>query len=368
MSEPSAYDLLREEVRQLSTQGIQLQTIIPVELPAEICPRRRKNQATGEWEPVLKNGALQPAITGKNPSFWRADGEPQLISHARPVSAEVLLERIAIAERLGKEIGLAVIPGGNLTSIDFDTKHYGSVQELEQDWMALVDRYPVLTGTRMERTPRGGVHVYVRVMDRMASWKRPGGGLHCNFTTEQGGPHRGEVLAGTRVSVCAPTRNGRGPYELINPEAAYSFAEVPDLASIGIYPEVKAAPEPAAPPSPSPPASERRAPTGVSTIPQLADLIGSKAQDVLTGGRPYGGDAVLQIAVHLGGHRWPGGVGAEAADVDQGAAAHLRAPARRRSRSRQWRPGWCRCCAPAPAAAAPPQRFRWRSRCRPVER
>ena len=48
MSEPSAYDLLREEVRQLSAQGIQLQTIIPVELPAEICPRRRKNQATGE--------------------------------------------------------------------------------------------------------------------------------------------------------------------------------------------------------------------------------------------------------------------------------------------------------------------------------
>ncbi len=293
MSEPSAYDLLREEVRQLSAQGIQLQTIIPVELPAEICPRRRKNQATGEWEPVLKNGALQPAITGKNPSFWRADGEPQLISHARPVSPEVLLERIAIAERLGKEIGLAVIPGGDLTSIDFDTKHYGSVQELEEDWVNLVDRYPELTGTRMERTPTGGVHVYVRVTDRMASWKRPGGGLHCNFTTEQGGPHRGEVLAGMRVSVCAPTRNGKGPYELINPEAAYCFVEVPDLASIGIYPEVKAAPEPAAPPPPLPlpPASERRAPTGASTIPQLADLIGSKAQLVLTGGRPYGGDA-----------------------------------------------------------------------------
>ena len=30
MSEPSAYDLLREEVRRLSFQGIQLQTIIPV--------------------------------------------------------------------------------------------------------------------------------------------------------------------------------------------------------------------------------------------------------------------------------------------------------------------------------------------------
>jgi hypothetical protein len=145
------------------------------------------------------------------------------------------LERIAIAERLGKEIGLAVIPGGDVVSIDFDTKHYGSVQNLEEDWMNLVDRYPVLADTRMERTPSGGVHIYVRVTDRMVSWQRPGGGLHCNFTTEQGGPHRGEVLAGTRVSVCAPTRNGKGPYELINPEAAYRFMEVPDLASIGIF-------------------------------------------------------------------------------------------------------------------------------------
>lgn len=293
MSEPSAYDLLREEVRRLSSQGIQLQTIIPVELPAELCPRRRKSQATGEWEPVLKSGALQPAITGKNPSFWRGDGEPQLISHARPVPPEMLLERIAIAERLGKEIGLAVIPGGDVVSIDFDTKHYGSVQTLEEDWMNLVDRYPVLADTRMERTPSGGVHIYVRVTDRMVSWQRPGGGLHCNFTTEQGGPHRGEVLAGTRVSVCAPTRNGKGPYELINPEAAHCFVEVPDLASIGICPEVKAAPEPAAPapPLPSSPASERRAPSGVNTTPRLADLIGSKAQDVLEGGRPYGRDA-----------------------------------------------------------------------------
>ena len=170
MAEPSGYDLLREEVRQLSAHGIQLQTIIPVELPAEICCRHRRNQASGEWEPVLKDDALQPAITGKNPSFWRADGKPQLISHARPVKPEVVLERIAIAERQGKEIGLAVIPSTEVVSIDFDTKHYGSAQELEEDCMALVTRYPVLAGTRMERTPSGGVHIYVRVTDRMASW------------------------------------------------------------------------------------------------------------------------------------------------------------------------------------------------------
>ncbi|EAQ70017.1 hypothetical protein SynRS9909_00315 [Synechococcus sp. RS9909] len=291
---PCDYGAIREAAGHLAQLGLSLQTVIPVELPTELYPKSRKNQATGEWEPVLKNGALQPAITGKNPSFWRADGKPQLISHARLVQPKVLLERIAIAERLGKELGLAIIPSKDVVSIDFDTKNYDSVQHLEADWMALLDRFPVLTGTRMERTPSGGLHIYVRVTDRMASWQRPGGGLYCQFTTKQGDddPHRGEVLAGTRVSVCAPTRNGKGPYELINPEAAYCFVEVPDLASIGIYPKVKAAPEPAAPQQslPSPPASARQAATGESTIPQLADLIGSKAQEVLRGGRPYGGD------------------------------------------------------------------------------
>ncbi|QNG26439.1 DUF3987 domain-containing protein [Synechococcus sp. HK01-R] len=289
MIDPSYYDILRSEICALTGLGLQVQTVIPLALPAEFYPRRKKNRATGEWEPVLKNGQPVPAFVGKNPSCWLPNGNPSTISHAMCADREELLERIAIAERLGKELGLAIIPSKDVVSIDFDTKNYDSVQHLEADWMALLERYPVLTGTRMERTPSGGVHVYVRVRDRMASWKRPGGGLHCNFSTEHGGPHRGEVLAGTRVSVCAPTQNGRGPYELINPEAAHHFVEVPDLASIGIFPVVKAMPRPAAP-EPSPPASKRQAPTSVSNIPQLADLIGSKAQEVLRGGRPYGVD------------------------------------------------------------------------------
>jgi len=171
--------------------------------------------------------------------------------------------------------------------IDFDRKNYPSQEALDQDWMRLLDLCPELTRTRIERTPGGGVHIYVRVTDQMASWRRSGGGLHCNFTTEQGGPHRGEVLAGTRVSVCAPTRNGKRPYELINHEAAYCFAEVPDLASIGIFPEVKAAPEVAAQ-VPVTTSTRRKSSAGERAIPSLVDLIGCKAQNLLAGGRPYG--------------------------------------------------------------------------------
>jgi hypothetical protein len=291
---PCDYSALREATGHLSRLGLSLQTVIPVALPAESYPVTRKNSTTGQREIQRdKNGQPLPAFVGKNPSFWLADGQPRLTSQSQPADESEVLKRLEVAERLQQPIGLAVIPSTDVVVIDFDRKNYPSQEALDQDWMRLVDLCPELTQTRMERTPSGGVHIYVRVTDRMVSWQRPGGGLHCNFTTEQGGPHRGEVLAGTRVSVCAPTRNGKGPYELINPEAAYRFVEVPDLASIGIYPEVKAAPEPAAPtpPLPSSPASERRAPAGVSTIPQLADLIGSKAQDLLAGGRPYGGDA-----------------------------------------------------------------------------
>lgn len=302
MNDSSYYEALREELRQLSAQGLQLQTVIPIALPAEVCPKQRKNKESGVWEPVLKDGELQPAITGKNPSFWRSDGTPQVVSHARAVTTEVLLERIAIAERLGKELGLAIIPSTDVVSIDFDTKNYASVQELEADWMALLDRHPVLTETRMERTPSGGVHIYVRVADGMASWQRLGGGLHCNFTTQEGGPHRGEVLAGRRVSVCAPTRNGKGPYEWINHDSAFRFVEVPDLASVGIFPVVKelpADPLPTAPLPATPVSPVQGAPSG--SVPRLIELIGSKAQALLAGERPYGvgdaaaGDRSLQL-------------------------------------------------------------------------
>jgi hypothetical protein len=288
------YGALREAVGHLSRLRLSLQTVIPVALPAESYPVTRLNRQTGQREVQRdKNGQPLPAFVGKNPSFWLADGEPRLTSQSKPADEPEVLKRLEVAERLGRPIGLAIIPSTDVVVIDFDRKNYPSQEALDQDWMRLLDLSPELTQTRIERTPGGGVHIYVRPADGMASWRNAAGKQHCNFTTIPGGEHRGEVLAGTRVCVCAPTRNGKGPYELINPEAAYCFMEVPDLASIGIYPEVKAAPDPAAPPPSlsSTPASERRAPTDESTIPQLADLIGHKAQEVLRGGRPYGRDA-----------------------------------------------------------------------------
>ena len=93
----SYYEALRAEVCALTELGLQLQTVIPVALPAELHPKRQRNKDTGRWEPVLKNGQPVPAFVGKNPSCWQADGRPRTISHSRLASCEELLERIAIA-------------------------------------------------------------------------------------------------------------------------------------------------------------------------------------------------------------------------------------------------------------------------------
>ena len=281
---PCDYSALREATGQLSRLGLSLQTVIPVALPAESYPVTRKNSTTGQREIQRdKNGQPLPAFVGKNPSFWLADGQPRLTSQSQPADESEVLKRLEVAERLQQPIGLAVIPSTDVAVIDFDRKNYPSQEALDQDWMRLLDLCPELTQTRIERTPGGGVHIYVRPADGMDSWRTAAGKLHCNFTTVPGGEHRGEVLAGTRVCVCAPTRNGSGSYELVNPDHAYSLVEVRSLEAVGIYPRVKATTESRQWQKRS--TSQQQA--SVAAAPALAELIGSKAKEVLAGGNPY---------------------------------------------------------------------------------
>ena len=278
------YSALREATGQLSRLGLSLQTVIPVALPAESYPVTRKNSTTGQLEIQRdKNGQPLPAFVGKNPSFWLADGQPRLTSQSQPADESEVLKRLEVAERLQQPIGLAVIPSTDVAVIDFDRKNYPSQEALDQDWMRLLDLCPELTQTRIERTPGGGVHIYVRPADGMDSWRTAAGKLHCNFTTVPGGEHRGEVLAGTRVCVCAPTRNGSGSYELVNPDHAYSLVEVRSLEAVGIYPRVKATTESRQWQKRS--TSQQQA--SVAAAPALAELIGSKAKEVLAGGNTY---------------------------------------------------------------------------------
>ncbi len=284
------YSALKEASEHLLRLGLSLQTVIPVVLPAESYPLRRRNRKTGEWEVQLDQGGRPlPAYVGKNPSFWLANGDPKLTSHGKPLDGVELLARIEAAERLGKPIGLAVIPSTDVVVIDFDRKNYPSQEAFDREWMGLLDLYPELTQTRIEHTPGGGVHIYVKPADGMDSWRTAAGKLHCNFTTVPGGEHRGEVLAGTRVSVCAPTRNGTGGYELVNPDYAYNIVGIRNLGAIGIYPVATTRKEASGPRRKQErPASKSRQQFSALS-PALAELIGSKAREVLDGGSPYRG-------------------------------------------------------------------------------
>lgn len=285
------YSALREAAGQLGRLGLSLQTVIPLALPADDFPQTRLNRTTRQREIQRdRNGRPLPAFVGKNPSFWLADGQPRLTSQSQPAVEPEVLKRIAIAERLGRPIGLAVIPSKEVVVIDFDRKNYPTQEALDQDWMRLLDLYPELTETRIERTPGGGVHIYLRLADGMDSWRTAAGKLHCNFTTVPGGEHRGEVLAGTRVCVCAPTRNGSGVYELVNPEYAYSLIEVRTLGAIGIYPRARATGATTKQPQRPKRSTGPQPQASGSAAPALVELIGSKAREVLAGGSPYCGN------------------------------------------------------------------------------
>lgn len=281
------YSLIKAEAEQLIAIGLHLATVIPVELPAEQYPAKRKNKA-GQWEDALKYGKQQPMFTGKNPSHWAANGEPETIKHGNPPTGELVLAAIDTAERFGKPIGLAILPTNGVSVADFDPKDYeGGVQELQADFERLLAEHPVLKDTRIERTPSGGIHIYLRPADAMEGWKKPNGGYHGQFTTTPGGQMRGEMLAGTRVSVTAPTfhRSSSKEGSYICLHSPYKLLEVPSLESLCIYPvKGKGKPEPQP--------STKQAPTSkiLSEGPQLIDLLGRSAQEVLKGGTPYGDD------------------------------------------------------------------------------
>lgn len=279
---PTYYRTLRLEVEALLAEGRKVLPIICQALP----------------EPLNAKG--KPKFGGKNPSCWLPDEDrppaPMMIDHGRITpSAEVWERWIRTARKYKLPLGVAIAPTRKRPAIDFDAKDYaGGAEELWADVDRLLAEHPGLATGRIERTPSGGCHLYVKVKDELASWsKGPGKGLRCNFTTTEGGAHRGEVLAGTRVCVTWPTPG----YELVDRERARGRAEIADLAAIGIWPSAGRRP---AKTDRRPVAGRRpQAPPAGGPVPELRELLGKYAQGVLVGERPYGEDRSSNFAGFL---------------------------------------------------------------------
>ena len=232
----SIYREARAEIHALARMGLDVQTFIPAVLDPHVYPKRGSK---GDVVINKKTGEPEPAFCGRNPSFWTCDGKPILAKPNQPCALEEALKRIDTAEQLNQPIGIGVIPQQPIVVIDIDKKCYQSTEEMHADIKRLLELYPQLLSTRVESTPGGGCHIYVRVKN-MESWQQANGALHCNFSTVQGGPHRGEILTGgSRFCASAPSMRFDGHYQVVKPEFAETLIEIDCLSDISIYPTVQ---------------------------------------------------------------------------------------------------------------------------------
>ena len=217
------YCLLHEEAIALNGLGIKLQTVITHILDPWTYPKKQQNLTQSKADNLSHKP--EPKFTGKNPSYWLGVDQPCLDKPNQPRSLIEVQKRIDVAAELQFPIGLAVIPDSQLVIIDFDLKNYRSEQELLDDVSKLETTNTSLRQTRIELTPGGGAHVWVMV-DDLSEWSAPNG-LKCQFSTETGGPHRGEILTGgSRICICAPTERYDGKYIFRNVDFAHTFCTV----------------------------------------------------------------------------------------------------------------------------------------------
>ena len=286
----SIYSEARVQIRALARMGLDVQTFIPAVLDPQDHPKR---DSKGDLVINKKTGEPDPAFCGKNPSFWTCDGKPILAKPNQPCAFEEALKRIDAAEQLNQPIGIGVIPQQPIVVIDIDKKCYKSSEEMHADIKRLLELYPQLLHTRVESTPSGGFHIYLRCKN-MKEWQQPNGGLHCNFSTSPGGPHRGEILTGgNRFCASAPSMRFDGRYRVVKPEFAEMLVEIECLSDISIYPTVQKDNNPREARTlglNSKETTRWQSHEAVGTVDQLSQLLTEKAQRVLQGDLSFNAD------------------------------------------------------------------------------
>ena len=236
MASTEDYTDLRYEAKSLASMKLDLQTVIPQVLDPTLYPRR---DSKGGLVVNKQTGEPEPAYSGRNPSFWNANNNPIKAKPNEPCTLQEVLNRIEVAEKLNKPLGIGVIPREPIIVIDIDQKRYASREEMTTELWRIFNKNQDLRSTRIEKTPSGGRHIWVEVND-LSEWKNSGNGWHCNFSTEIGGPHRGEILTGgSRFCISAPTKRFDGNYEFSIPECKHKILKINTLSELGIYPSVQ---------------------------------------------------------------------------------------------------------------------------------
>jgi hypothetical protein len=211
---------VRESARWLIKLNIPIVPVAPWH-SAKNFPKYEKNDVTGKWQPSIKDGEVQPKFNGKNPSFVSLSGYPSTVKHKDYQNRLPTVSELR-AWFANPRNGIGCLCGtGNLICIDLDAKCFEG--DFEARYQQLLEQYPILKNTRIERTQSGGVHIFVRTTKNFTNFSLDG----------YQGKHHGEALGFGRYTVLSPTKGIKGNYEIINDVEPIS---IDCLESVGIFP------------------------------------------------------------------------------------------------------------------------------------
>jgi len=180
--------------------------------------------ANGGRAPALREAAKYLASLGYLVIQTGKDGDPK-----RPLKKAWNREEAVSPEDIDawgwpdiRSAGIAVVPDGRVVGIDIDVpKSGGEGSDADGVYNDLLDKFPVLNGAWVERTPSGGYHIIVKASPEVEieklrkSVKREGGVVI-------------EIKAGRRAAlVCSPTEIDGVPYEVLREPKAVD--ELPTL-------------------------------------------------------------------------------------------------------------------------------------------
>ena len=207
--------------------------------PLPVCPAQDPNRYPSKvptdasktrWK-ILKdeNGNAKPRFTGKNPSYFDAQGRPRIVYH-RDYQSKLPSKQELALWFADDRTGIGSLGGyGGFVWIDLDSKQFESLADCDRAYEKLLTDNPQLKASWLERTHSGGYRIAVK------SQTTPS---FTNFSLDSvGGQHHGEGLGIGRFTVLAPTIGVSGnAYENLNLAVP---VEVENLESLGLFPVKK---------------------------------------------------------------------------------------------------------------------------------
>lgn len=209
-------------IERLHSLGLTALSVATAQDPERYPARKRNGEIKRD-----RNGKIQPAFNGKNPSYIDECGKPHQIYHKHYQNRQPSEQEIKVWFA-NSQNGIGVLGKSEFVLVDWDAKRFSSIEESDLAFDSWISRYPQLAKTWIERTTSGGYRLLLWISQQ---------NRFSRFTLTPDGKHVGEILGDGCFAVLAPTIGASGkPYVAIKRNDPI---QVDSLAEIGIYPVSK---------------------------------------------------------------------------------------------------------------------------------